>query len=205
MDVDTLADWIIMLSEEPEDVKRARLWRAWLLRACEQLGIEEEKVPCPGDVLVELFIWVVGLTTRNQRLDAANAALAGTVAAQAREIRELKRNLDRTYGERDRLVGALSKLFPSSLERHGGSEPWDDAWRWVVYISLPTGQVSWHIHDRELPWFDHLWRNLGTLWDGHTTKEKYARLEKLPMGILPTSGQCWPPDGVDGASEHRRG
>jgi len=37
----------------------------------------------------------------------------------------------------------------------------------VVFIELPTGQVSWHIaqHGRE--------------WDGHTTEEKYSRIRKL--------------------------
>ncbi|AGB41081.1 hypothetical protein Halha_1132 [Halobacteroides halobius DSM 5150] len=36
----------------------------------------------------------------------------------------------------------------------------------VVYIELPTGQVSWHLpeHRKE--------------WDGHTTEEKYNRIEQ---------------------------
>lgn len=39
----------------------------------------------------------------------------------------------------------------------------DPAYPIVVYINLPTGQVSWHLPEFALG------------WDGHTTEEKYAR------------------------------
>lgn len=41
-------------------------------------------------------------------------------------------------------------------------DPSEPEWP-VIYIELPTGQVSWH-----LPQHEHE-------WDGHTTAEKYAR------------------------------
>lgn len=40
----------------------------------------------------------------------------------------------------------------------------------VVFVDLPTGQVSWHIN--EYPY----------AWDGHTTKEKYIRCERFLLG-----------------------
>jgi len=43
----------------------------------------------------------------------------------------------------------------------------------------PTGQMTWHIHDSELPMFDHLGRASVNTWDGHTTEEKYERLAEL--------------------------
>lgn len=86
---------------------------------------------------------------------------------------------DAAYAERNQLVRALSKLYPASLERHDG-EGGEDGWRWLVVIDLPTGQASWHIHDSELPNFTHLRMCEGRAWDGHTTEEKYARLERLP-------------------------
>jgi hypothetical protein len=47
----------------------------------------------------------------------------------------------------------------------------------VVYIDHPEGQLSWHIHDSHLPFFDHVERGNGKRsWDGHTTEEKYQRL-----------------------------
>lgn len=89
---------------------------------------------------------------------------------------------DHVYTERDQLVAALSKLFPSFLARHPEQEDWDHSWRWIVFVLLPTGQVSWHVHDSELPWFDHLERRDGDKWwDGHPTQEKYERLAKLPV------------------------
>lgn len=45
-------------------------------------------------------------------------------------------------------------------------DPEDPAWP-VVYMELPTGQVSWHIPQHQVP------------WDGHTTKEKYERIRRL--------------------------
>lgn len=93
---------------------------------------------------------------------------------------------DAVYAERDRLVAALSKVFPSWLKRHPESDKdWEDDWRWIVFIQLPTGQTSWHIHDSELGWFDHCLRlkdRSSNLWDGHTTEEKYERLARLSVG-----------------------
>jgi hypothetical protein len=48
----------------------------------------------------------------------------------------------------------------------------------VVYIDLPTGQVSWHIGDNDM----HLITTLPVyngVWDGHTTDEKYQRLSQF--------------------------
>jgi len=98
---------------------------------------------------------------------------------------------DGAYRERDRLVAALSKLLPSFLARHPDSDTeWDADWRWIVFVDAPAGQLSWHIHDSELPMFDHLERLEGEHWDGHTTPQKYERLAALdnfmdPDGIEP--------------------
>jgi hypothetical protein len=89
-------------------------------------------------------------------------------------------NCTATYRERDQLVAALSKQYESHLSRHEGE--WEDDWRWIVCVHLPTGQATWHIHDSELPLFDHL---IGTArashWDGHSTDEKYERLNALTV------------------------
>lgn len=85
------------------------------------------------------------------------------------------------YEERDRLVAALSHLawrhgVQVGIGRHEGVD-WEDDWRTVIYLELPTGQVSWHIHDSERPWFLGLPQYDGQ-WDGHTTEEKYERLQR---------------------------
>jgi len=86
---------------------------------------------------------------------------------------------DSVYQERDMLVAALSKIFPSHLCMHPETDvSWELEWRYIVCVHLPTGQATWHIHERELPWFSHL-PMLANHWDGHTTEEKYARLALL--------------------------
>ena len=94
---------------------------------------------------------------------------------------------DSAYEERDKLVAALSKIFPAWLGLHnnGDEDPgWDPEWLRTVLIQLPTGQVSWHIKESELPMFAHLKQDLTKPWDGHDTPEKYRRLAALPAWPL---------------------
>jgi hypothetical protein len=89
---------------------------------------------------------------------------------------------DQAYAERNMCVAALAKVavsegFHAWRGLHVG-DPWEDDWRNIVFIGLPTGQVSWHIHDAELPLFSFLPLRRGADWDwdGHDTAEKYRRL-----------------------------
>jgi len=103
---------------------------------------------------------------------------------QQARIEELEGVKNNAYWERNQLVAALSKLFPASLERHPDSDTaWENDWRWIVMINLPTGQASWHIYDSELPNFNHLHREAENYhsWDGHTTEEKYKRLYAISI------------------------
>lgn len=103
------------------------------------------------------------------------AALERAILAERDELRVAK---DGAYSERDQLVAWLSALFPAWLERHPDEDTeWEDDWRWIVFIDHPTaGQMTWHIHDSELPLFDHLTRSNAHRWDGHTTEMKYERV-----------------------------
>ncbi len=85
--------------------------------------------------------------------------------------------LDAAYKERNQVVSALAKCFPSGIAKTA-IEVWDEAWHNCVYIDLPTGQASWHYHDRDAYLFDGLPPYVGR-WDGHTTPEKYDRLHAL--------------------------
>lgn len=94
---------------------------------------------------------------------------------------------DLAYGERARLVALLAACFSSSLERHPENDAaWEPGWRWVVFVDLPTGQVTWHIHDSELPLFNHVARGRGWTWDGHTDAEKYLRLQAAAVLVRAT-------------------
>lgn len=59
-------------------------------------------------------------------------------------------------------------------------DPDDPTWP-VVYLELPTGQVSWHIPE-------HV-----NLWDGHSTSKKYRRIQKWlrerPSEVEPNYGR----------------
>lgn len=94
-------------------------------------------------------------------------------------MEQLRKDKDDVYAERNKLVCALSKLFPASIGKHEESDTtWHKEWMNIIYIQLPTGQVSWHIHEDLLPLFAHL-ENKNVKWDGHSTEEKYERLLNL--------------------------
>ena len=90
---------------------------------------------------------------------------------------------DRAYQERDACVAFIAKLaralgWATWLGRHpDADESWDREWMNIVFIACPTGQLSWHIHDDELPLFSWVVRGF-TEWDGHTTAEKYDRMRR---------------------------
>lgn len=85
---------------------------------------------------------------------------------------------DLAYQERNQVVAALARLFPSGVRKTAIDGWWDPAWQNCVFIDLPTGQVSWHFHDREAHFFVGL-PPYEKPWDGHTTPEKYERLAAL--------------------------
>ena len=90
------------------------------------------------------------------------------------EVERLRAEKDGAYHERNQVVAALAKLFPSGVAVDPDEPDWP-----VLYIDLPDGQVSWHFQRSEaiellagIPKYDGE-------WDGHSTEEKYARLKSL--------------------------
>lgn len=79
------------------------------------------------------------------------------------------------YRERAHLVAHLAAIYPSMMV-----PATDEDWA-IVYIDLPANQVSWHIAPADLDLFTHVdsYAPLPgqAIWDGHTTEEKYNRLE----------------------------
>lgn len=106
--------------------------------------------------------------------DAIESAL---IAERRAGLDEAAEDKDEAYHERNQCVAALARLFPSGIARTD-IPGWLPEWHGCVYIDLPTGQVSWHYHDREA----HLFAGLPVYdkpWDGHDTPEKYRRLLAL--------------------------
>ncbi len=105
--------------------------------------------------------------------EVAGAGLENLRAQLARS--EAEKN--GAYLERNRVVAALAKCFPSGTARTA-IEGWSEDWHGCVYIDLPTGQVSWHYHDSQAYLFADL-PPYTKPWDGHSTEEKYARVAAL--------------------------
>lgn len=96
-----------------------------------------------------------------------------------RDWEALKAQKDDAYAERDKCLVLMALMaqrlgLKVGIGQHVG-EDWDDDWRNILFIDLPTGQVSWHIHDSETLWFYFVGAYDGE-WDGHTTDEKYRRV-----------------------------
>jgi hypothetical protein len=99
-------------------------------------------------------------------------------------LEDMRAAKDGAYLERNRVVAALACCFPAGVGRTA-IEGWDPEWENVVYIDLPTGQVSWHFHDDHAHLFASLQKYPGT-WDGHDTPEKYRRVAALVDSAHPS-------------------
>lgn len=99
--------------------------------------------------------------------------------------RDYRKERDAAYVERNRMVAAMTRLVVKAggrawLADHRDvpGDDWDPEWRTVVFIESEAGQLSWHLHDSDVPLFDGLPRGENT-WDGHTTAEKYDRVARI--------------------------
>lgn len=81
--------------------------------------------------------------------------------------------------ERAHLIAALAAEWASVMAYNDPDEPdWP-----VIYIQTETGQLSWHISPGDVDLFAHIPVVAGddprARWDGHSTEEKYERVEAL--------------------------
>ncbi len=128
---------------------------------------------------------IKGLLETTERILRGQAAQHSTAAPVALE--EMRARKDAAYTERNQVVAALAKLFPSGTKRTD-IPGWSEDWHGAVYIDLPTGQISWHYHDSQAPLFADLPPYQGE-WDGHTTEVKYERLAALQTAA-PVAGDA---------------
>jgi len=128
----------------------------------------------------------VGYACTRCGLTAPSSVLKAIVRLRYQAQQRQRTHAD-AYTERNRCVAALAWLalrlgLRAGLGRHAPDpDPtWDPQWFHVVYVDLPEGQVSWHVHDRDvflfadLPPYDYA-------WDGHGTEERHRRLATLGM------------------------
>jgi hypothetical protein len=102
--------------------------------------------------------------------------------------------MGKVYRERNRLVAALSRLYPSHLYLDPSIyKPNRHLWP-VVTIQTPAGQITWHLSAKDVDLFTHL--QYGEVnWDGHDTEEKYRRLGELGKKDGGDSGTVLPDSG----------
>ncbi len=101
------------------------------------------------------------------------------------KINELEAQKNGAYAERNAVVAALARHYPSGVAKTA-IEGWNPEWHNCVYIDTPVGQMSWHFHDSQASMFATL-PPYDKPWDGHTTQEKYDRLAQL--GTTPVTVQ----------------
>ena len=135
-------------------------------------------------------------------IDRLAAPPAGEQQAECdglrRDLADMEARKDAAYLERNQVVAALAKAFPSGVARTA-IEGWSEDWHGCVYIDLPTGQASWHFHDSQAYLFDGL-PPYTKPWDGHSTEEKYRRL-----AALKTAGEQAQPVMVEAVAEVEEG
>lgn len=81
---------------------------------------------------------------------------------------------DAVYRERSHLLALLATHYPAHLQTDLNEPGWP-----VLFLSLPTGQCAWHISDSDADLFVHVRDDIYETWDGHTTDEKYGRVDRL--------------------------
>lgn len=89
---------------------------------------------------------------------------AGMLKLTLEEIAKADAETPPAYKDRYRLVlAAMHFATLAGLETGIALDQSEPEWP-VIYIELPTGQVSWHMPQHAKP------------WDGHTTETKYERI-----------------------------
>ena len=103
----------------------------------------------------------LGLMSRKATLVSVNNALVGDTMS--------------IYREREHLVAFLTTLYPSV----GCYNNQEDPEYCVVYVETPVGQMAWQIHPDDMDLFEGLRIVQNHDWDGHTTSEKYRKLQNF--------------------------
>lgn len=92
-------------------------------------------------------------------------------------INDLDEQKNIAYRERNRCVALIAQMavqlgLPVGLS--DAHEP-EEGFVKVLMLDLPSGQVSWHIPNDELHYFEGL-PEYDKPWDKHTTERKYFRV-----------------------------
>lgn len=122
---------------------------------------------------------------RNDCADALERVLS---TMDRKKISDGYHTFGELYRERSALTAALGRMANDLIGPHSArigydAQPGFDGCRTVLYIQLPTGQVSWHFSDEDVELLAGIPRGGDVVeYDGHTTLQKYARVEHFAKG-----------------------
>lgn len=82
------------------------------------------------------------------------------------------------FTERTRLLAFFTTMNPAVIAYNDKDTP-----EWpVLYVKTPTGQMTWHIAAHDMHLLNHVpivaKDDERAQWDGHTSEEKYKRLQE---------------------------
>ena len=90
--------------------------------------------------------------------------------------------INKVYTERNACVG-MAYVMAKKLGYRVGMKASDDPEWLLIFIDLPTGQVSWHIPQGDLVgYFPDKLEIYPDGWDEHTFAEKYGRMVEYAVG-----------------------
>ncbi len=96
-------------------------------------------------------------------------------ATRSAKMHEILVELSSVYRERNHCVALIARMAQHMGLRAAIYEALDEPGWFLVFINLPTGQVSWHIPESDLDLFTEI-QVVPTLWDRHDTVLKYQRV-----------------------------
>jgi hypothetical protein len=114
-----------------------------------------------------------------------------TVNSLGRQLARAEAERDAAYRERAHLVAWLAALHPSVITQAPDID--EPGWQ-IVYLTTPTGQMTWHIAPADAALFHQVGRvgpdDPRAQWDGHTTAEKYHRIRRHTQTLTPAAPEC---------------
>jgi hypothetical protein len=87
-----------------------------------------------------------------------------------------KEDINKVYSERNACVAMAVAMARRLGYRVGMRITIDHNWP-IIFIDLPSGQVSWHVSREDfIAYFPNDMDEYGGVYDGHDTNQKYERL-----------------------------
>ncbi len=189
-------EWAAIIANTPEGQKieiqtLEGVMRAsvgdWIIK-----GVKGEFYPCKPGIFA---------ATYHPEASAAPQTCPATAEPTEDQVRNhplylaMRNTKDGAYTERNRVVAAFARMaqsqgWPVAIIKTD-IPGWDPEWHNCIFIETPFGQVSWHFHDDQRNLFPDTMVGTGAIWDGHTTEEKYRRLDELVSKIDCPRGIGW--------------